>query len=227
MLRKIKETFFWRLYRKRNAEYLFSTPQVEFSQVLQTVDSWTSFMSEELSDSERVSFFDFLIRVISDDMRTSAASEMIYAGKQEARDFRQALFPFTGWIRPVRAKVSSEGCTVISSVYDWGKLTRATADVEALGFQTRLSNYTGAYYPELDLIAVENGLHHSCVAAQTGRSGVFSVNVYELKRLFPFVHTDGDWWYNSQDPMASPRPVRDVRFAILFELARRKETLLP
>ena len=192
---------------------------------MRNVHSWVDFARQDHPRWDAIPLLDFLINTVKEDLRTSAAAELLYAAGNDSRDWREALFPFVCWLEDVPEEtVSLAGNTVVSSIWAWDRTSRAAYDIKNQGFHADWNYFSGAYYPELHLIVMENGLHHSCAAATFQADGGIKLDVYSLKRLFPLVTTDGEFWYMKDNPRATC-PVLDVRMAIRFELARMKDDL--
>lgn len=161
---------------------------------------------------------DFFIDMITDDIRTSAASSFLYGSKRLRIDF-----PFVGRKKDVvKRTISSDGMTVIATPWNSSRLLGAIYHIKSAGFRNDIFPVrNGAWFPEVRLIVVDNGLHHSCVAAQRALPGLFEVDVYPLSEHFSDVSTDGQTWF-IHDGKTRSYPVSDVRLALLFELARRR-----
>lgn len=208
-------------------EESFFFPQVcSFERTMSNIREWVDYAKSDHSGLGAIPLIDFLISTVSEDMRTSAVSDLIYTAGRRPRDWRAVLFPFHGCFQNVqKMDVPFAGNTVISSIYDWGKISRASYDIQHDGFHSDWNYFSGGYYPELHLIAMDNGLHHSCAAAAFHAEGTVKLEVYPLKQIFPIVTTDGVFWNINGEYGPVSRSVVDVRMAILFELARMKEDL--
>lgn len=227
MLNKFKIYFFRKKYEKLSKQYLHMPPLEEFSVVMSNINEWLSFVAECRSTIEVIHIVNYLIDIIKDDIRTSAGTEMIFCTDITAcREWRHALYPFSHLFHSVENKyISTYKKTIISSPEDWGKLYKACNHIAQNGFLTSLNNYTGQYYPELDMIFISNGLHHSCVAAQLNEVGEIRVDVCLLSPCFHRITTDGKYWYDKELPDWKS-DVHDVRMAILFELAKKKHDVM-
>ncbi|MDN0033738.1 hypothetical protein QVN85_12580 [Oscillibacter valericigenes] len=223
MFEKWKIQFLHRQYLKRSQKDFFLPQTYSFERVMQNVRRWVDFARQDHPRRDAIPLLDFLICTVKEDLRTSAAAELLYAADHEYRDWRRALFPF--WLEDIPKEiVPFSGNTVISSIWAWDRISRAAYDIRHEGFHADWNYFSGAYYPELHLIVMDNGLHHSCAAATFQENGEIKLDVYSLQRLFPLVKTDGKFWYSKDRPDMT-QPVLDVRMAILFELARMKYDL--
>ena len=226
MLERLQTYLFKKKYTALNKEYFHLPPFEEFRQVMCTINGWLEFAEQDKSVKDIVHIIDYLIDVIKEDMRTSAATEMIFCTDiDKKRNWTRVNYPFTNCFQDVAPeRISTYGKTLIASPADWGKLSKACNHIARRGFLTDMNNYTGQYYPELNMIIVENGLHHSCVAAQLNETGEIKAYTYPLSQCFHRIHTDGTYWYDKENPTWKSQ-VYDVRMAILFELANKKNTM--
>jgi len=225
MFEKCKRKYLHRQYLRENQKNFLLPQTYSFGRVMQNVRGWVEFAQGDHPRRDAIPLLDFLIDTVKEDLRTSAAAELLYAADCDPRDWREALFPFVGWLQDIpREVVPFAGNTVVSSIYDWVKISHSAYDIRNKGFHADWNYFSGVYYPELHLIGINNGLHHSCAAATFQENGEIELNVYSLKRLFPLVTTDGEFWYRREVP-GTTLPVLDVRMAILFELARIKDNL--
>lgn len=85
-------------------------------------------------------------------------------------------------------------------------------------------NHQAHYFEELDLCYAYNGLH-SISAGVYHKQGKINAEIIRLNRLFPYVSTDGLTWLFKSD-YQNDIPVKDFRFAVLFETARIKHDLI-
>lgn len=198
-------------------------PKIYFMGVLDKIKTWCQFAVED-RDADPIAYLDFIIDTIADDIRISAASEAIYCRKNDdPRDWRKVFSQQFIRFYDGREKVELSGKTVISSIYSHEKLYKASTHIKHYGFRINENYFTGVYFPELRLVVITNGQHHSCVAAQNHCiHGECIASVCRLEKLFGIVRTDGEYWYFADQKLK----VGDVRFAILFEVAREKARLL-
>ncbi|GEM_PF-6360141 len=225
MFERWKSKYLNRQYQRANQKQ-YMLPQIHsFNRIMRNVRGWVDFAQQDHPRRDSIPLLDFLINTVKEDLRTSAAAELLYAAGNDSRDWREALFPFVCWLEDIPEEtVPLAGNTVVSSIWAWDRTSRAAYDIKNQGFHSDWNYFSGAYYPELHLIVMENGLHHSCAAATYQADGEIKLEVYSLKRFFPLVTTDGEFWYMKDNPRMTC-PVLDVRMAILFELARIKDDL--
>lgn len=224
MFEKFKAKYLHRQYLRANQKNLLLPQTYSFGRVMRNVREWVDFAQRDHPRGDAIPLLDFLINTVKEDLRTSAAAELLYAADHRPRDWRNALFPFVCWLDVPEETVPFAGNTVVSSIYDWKKISHSAYDIRHEGFHADWNYFSGAYYPELHMIVMDNGLHHSCAAAAFQEDGEIKLDVYSLKRFFPLVTTDGEFWYMKDHPRMT-NPVLDIRMAILFELARMKDEL--
>ena len=214
------------IYNDTAKENFFFPQTYSFERTMSNIRNWVDYAKQNRFRPDATPLLDFLISTVREDMRTSAVSDLLYSAECNSRDWRDVLFPFHGCFQNVqKMDIPFAGNTVISSIYDWGKISRASYDIQHDGFHSDWNYFSGGYYPELHLIAMDNGLHHSCAAAAFHAEGTVKLEVYPLKQIFPIVSTDGVFWNINGEYGPVSRSVVDVRMAILFELARMKEDL--
>ena len=214
------------IYNDTAKENFFFPQTYSFERTMSNIRNWVDYAKQNRFRPDAIPLLDFLISTVREDMRTSAVSDLLYSAGRRPRDWRAVLFPFHGCFQNVqKMDIPFAGNTVISSIYDWKKISHASYDIQHDGFHSDWNYFSGGYYPELHLIAMDNGLHHSCAAAAFHAEGTVKLEVYPLKQIFPIVTTDGVVWNINGEYGPVSRSVVDVRMAILFELARMKEDL--
>ncbi len=116
---------------------------------------------------------------------------------------------------------------VISVPYDPKKWRAALSDLSVSDFDQHknpMHDYCGDYYPELRVIQIHAGRHHSSAAALRAQ-GSATVHVWDLTVCYPYFWTDGAFWYNDRAEGGKERgmkPVKDVRVAILYGMAQMR-----
>lgn len=213
------------LYRRQLRKNYMLPNYDELFAVIRKVSGWCDAAVKDLGSIGRMELLDFIIEAVKADLQSSVGTELIYAGSRAPRIHSDELAPFSGIYCTGTQEISSTGLTVIACPWKDCRLRGAVHDILESGFRSDIGRRNGTYYPELKMIAVENGLHHSFVASRLGQNGTFRVDVYPLRGIFPYVRTDGKRWYDENNPNRSPE-VMDVRMAILYELARMKQQFL-
>ena len=187
---------------------------------LDTMNMVDDMLNGTTTDAEKAEIYSFAIDVL--------ARELAYV--YSSRIFRKKnLRPEYGLIIPVpedtnttKINDSLTGKVVVSPVYNAQKYRRAISDVLTGGFIQKAGSYQGTYYPEINLVVAQNGLHHLSVAS-CKNIGSAELNVVSLKRAFQTLRTDGAFWYKEN---VRQNNVVEYRIAILYELARRRNELV-
>lgn len=86
------------------------------------------------------------------------------------------------------------------------------------------SNHRAWYYEELGLLYMYNGLHSSSTFVNLEKEAEVLAYHVSLKDVFPCLRTDGAFWEHVF--VGREEEVEDVRFAVLYEFARKKAELL-
>ncbi len=170
-------------------------------------------------DVDKATVLDYAINVIGRDLSYSVAARMLYHGKTPGNSDFTIPAPLSAYHG--HRNYSLSGINVISDTYDSDKLSKAISQVFLQGFR-QINNYTGTYYPDINLVVVENGRHHLSAAA-VKNSGSAKLQICDLKEAFSVLKTDGAYWYSDG---SSPDQVFDYRVAVLYELARLKNGLM-
>lgn len=193
-----------------------------FIETIQTIQRLMEISdSGKVLDIQKLEVINFGIKLIGKELSCSVASRLLRYGKTpENQDF---FIPTPTASYQGKENISLTGINVISDTYSCRKLVDSIRHICTAGFR-QISNYTGTYYPEINLAVIENGRHHLSVA-MVHDTGSALLQICSLKEAFSKVRTDGAFWYMEGIP---PRPVPDYRLAVLFELARlRDELMLP
>lgn len=112
---------------------------------------------------------------------------------------------------------------IINASYQRSQWEGAVRDWYCGPFDETKRQYQGIFYPELSLIVIESGLNRAAVSIkQELNAGKATLLVSErcLSLCFPYFVTDGLYWHDKRDEEERREPVTDVRFALLYNLAR-------
>lgn len=107
--------------------------------------------------------------------------------------------------------------TIVSVPWNKKRWGKAICDLACDDFDYTKDNFTGVFFPELQLIQVRNGRHHLALA-KLKNQGALTVEVHPLTLCFPYFKTDGAYWIDERS--GKKKPVGEIRFAILYALAR-------
>lgn len=175
-----------------------------------------------------IDYYNFMIRVLIKNIQSEYMSKFF---KEEVHYDIYRLVPF------FRASVfadderldnfSLEGKNVITFPYEHKKMFGAMKDVRDEGYRHEAHETDkpdGIYFPELNLALIHNGQHHIAAACDVGFKGVKAyVFVISLEKALDVVTFSEDselWVYDNKE-----RRIEDCRFAMLFELYRRRRGL--
>lgn len=114
--------------------------------------------------------------------------------------------------------------SVISSIWEQSRFVTSIQSIFSYGFRRDWNSTNGRVFKELGLAVIDNGRHH-IAAGRLYKEGSAKVDIYSLKEAFETVRTDGVRWYDSINAAAS-QPVPSSQFALIYELARRRATML-
>ena len=173
------------------------------------------------SDLEWENYLRYVIDVIKLDIQGSLQARMFY---QDTRTFHR-IFPAVATPpAEMRKEVSFEGNTVICMPYDFKKLAGAVVDVNRDGFLKDIE-HTGFYFPDIKLLIIQNGQHHSSVASiKSNCGGAAYADVYRLADIYPRLSVSDDYclWFPKRDNGENDEPIEviDPRFALLYNLAK-------
>lgn len=181
----------------------------------------TSFYQNANNDA-KIAFLRFAIKALKTDIMGSSVSNILY---EDVEEDKPGLFPIDSIYYDLELtntgvqEIPFVGNTVISLPYDREKLFDAALDIENEGFHIEKGNYEGLYFPELKLILVINGRHHSAAAFE---DGAIRAAVYPLTPLFDTLTVDGRSWYIDGKAKYA---VCDTRFALIYAFAQKIHTL--
>ena len=208
------KSLFQKWKQKIDSQHLDNKKKHDYAKTISTV---SQVVGSAGNNEERIHILDYAINVIGRELAYSAAAELLHFGNTP--EDREYIIPLGSKTWKSNQQFSLAGANIVSDTYDLDKLRKAIPQVFTNGFHQELGNYTGTYYPEINLVIVENGRHHLS-AAMTKNLGSAMLYVHSLKEAFPHMKTDGAYWYI--DGM-KPWTVYDYRVATLYELARMKD----
>lgn len=191
-----------------------------FSQTVQMVTSLLNLSEQESTlDIQKAEVISFSIKLIGKELAFSTASRLLRFGKTPEN--MQFMIPAPAQAYEGTENLSLSGVNVVSDTYACKKLVDAIGHIKTAGFR-QINNYTGTYYPEINLAVIENGRHHLSVA-MVHNLGSAQLRICSLRKAFGYITTDGAFWYTEG---FQRHPVPDYRIAVLFELARLREDLM-
>jgi len=182
--------------------------------------------TEPIPRSETIKF---LMKALRIDLFGSSLTRLLLLGTNGAQRLKKDLipyFPFPKGYKPeLKYDMPVGDNTIISIPWHKERWWKALYDLTRSAFDPKLNYSTGTFFPELQLITVDNGRHH-LAAASLKEQGKLNVRVYPLTVCFPYFKTDGAYWINTKTKIKTP--VKEIRFALLYALARElwKEDLI-
>ena len=174
---------------------------------------------QKADEEKRRGFLLFVLEILKQDAAIHMAAEFI------EHDFisDSRLFPIPAVCYPVGPdkEIPFKGHTVVARPYSTKKMIRAVSDIRKMGFRKGLNLYEGDYYPDLDLILIKNGIHHSAVASVLDKNGegAAKCKVYQLSDAYANLSVSEDfsqWVFQKGTPI----PVIEPRFALMYMIAK-------
>lgn len=210
-------------------------PPIDFKDTLNNIFIQEECALKKCKNAEEASWIlDFFIDMIADDIRTSIATGIFYRFSKEDKRYRdpqamrRSVFPFFFLKHePVQGKVSSGDKTVLAFPWKQDRLGDAITNVRRGKYSTEPDfDAPDFYIPEMRLIIIATkGNHIACATAQEHIEREYAVNEYSIEWAFPKITTDGEKWYNKDDPEWIAE-VKDKRFALMYAIAQKKWELL-
>lgn len=203
----------------------------EFENAMRNIEI---MLREEENKKDKIILLDFISQVIKEDLKTTLLSHIFYNPPGFKEDILTGVFPLyyydeKGNYCKILCSGEKEIDLASDSVvvrYPWrlDRLQKCIKIIHKEGFEYHAHNHKAYYFPFIDLCYLYNGLHSSACGV-VYRQGKIKADVYDLTELFPHVYTDGVNWYNLHNKSAIYK-VEDFRFAILYEIGRKKHGLL-
>lgn len=170
------------------------------------------------SEEEQKEFLQFILELVKHDLALHQAGEFL---KHDViLDSR--IFPMAAVCDPIKTEdVDFAGNTVVARVHEPRKLIPAILDIKHHGFQKSENYFDGDYYPDLRLIIIRNGIHHSAVEAilDNGKHGQASCEVYHIADAYPLIDV-ADNFRSWKLPDGKEIPVIEPRYALSYMLAK-------
>lgn len=215
---------FWKKFKRGNSDNRQAIDSYFYPSDFQVV--WNRIHRREAysvfdSDVEWENYLRYVIDVVKLDIQGSLQARMFYHDTQKFHKIFPAVFSPPA---EMGKEVSFEGNTVICMPYDFKKMAGAVVDISRDGF-IKSVEHTGFYFPEIKLLIIQNGQHHSSVASIKGScGGAADADVYHLADIYPWLSVSDDyrfWLFEREDGEDNtPIEVIDPRFALLYNLAK-------
>ncbi len=149
--------------------------------------------------------------------------EIVRRDRHAAFSTYRSFFPF-GYDSGKNQKrwVSFSKADVLVIPYDERKLLSAISDILKEGFKKEKNAFDAFYLPEINLLIIANGRHHSAAAYAKKQGGVQAF-VTPLIDHLPVYKAEGvNWWENGKQLKYG---TSDFRGALIFELFRIRHGL--
>lgn len=167
----------------------------------------------------QVSVLNFAIDAIGRELEAETTARILHLHQIPDEHF---WIPFAFSSEEIK-EVPLKDYNVIARPWDIRKMAGASRSVFQDGFQQKLDSFNGTLYPELKLVVMENGRHHTAAALLKGTASA-DLTVVPLTSFFDQLTTDGAYW---RFPGKEKLRVGEYRIAVLYELARKKQELCP
>lgn len=194
-----------------------------FSMYLKTVDDLLAFQDgNDNKIDAQIAIYDFAIKAIAREMVVEPFT------KFWLQNIPEENCPKSIWhtaIRSDRREVIDFPEIVISYPTDCEKMSGAIWDISKYGFTDNDKNTSGLYFPDVDILIITNGYHHSCVGA-VQKEGRAEVQVYEFSHLLDKLQTDGENWLYTENGKTEIQSMLDYRLGLVYELFTRKSLLI-
>ncbi len=204
-------------------------PTEEFENVMRVVKLE---METEKNFQDKLIILDFILEAIKEDLKTDLLSHIIYSQPDFEREFK---IPFPFFYKDEQGnrfslkkeglvEVSlSESC-ILTLPWRWNKLSKQAKNLFSNDFVYSERNHIAYYFPYVDICYVVNG-KHSISAGTIYKKGTIKAEQYDITKLFPHIHTDGQSWYNSHTH-EKKNNLPDFRIGIIYEVAKIKYQLV-
>ena len=115
------------------------------------------------------------------------------------------------------------GHNFVCAVDSIDKMTDAAKNITQNDFRYDENNHICRYYDGMDFAVIDNG-NHSISAGHILERGYVRAEVYDIRKMFPHIYTDGIYWYNfhTKEPIVK---ADDFRICTLYEIAKIRDSL--
>lgn len=180
---------------------------------------------DRLPKSASLNYVNFLIDAIKQEIVGSSRTDLLFPPDT---DKELNVFPIVALTstklkdEDKAVEIPLNGKTIISFPYDTEKIVDATNDIYDGGFDSKVRNIYGTYFPELEMIIIENGRHHTAITNSFPKDAVAICNIYHLKDIVDEIDIFGNLWVNQIDRKRVPIEVVDMRYAVLYKLIQKR-----
>lgn len=203
----------------------------EFRSATTTAKRWLKTLE---SKKDKLDFINFLMAIIRDDVQTDYMAVIIYYTNID--DLKDARLPFPLEYRDESDKKHSIHCEneikeldlatdfIIVWPLSLEKIKKSFTILNHHDFKTTDDRQKAFYFRGLDMASVSKGNHSTLTGIGLKKGKIVAREVYDIRKLFPHVDTDGVEWINHHTREII-QSVPDFRFAILYQFARMKYEL--
>ncbi|ABY93721.1 MULTISPECIES: DUF6710 family protein [Thermoanaerobacter] len=189
-------------------------------------------LKNEKTKEDKILILDFMLDVIREDLKYDFLTAIFYREEYFEKGVRIPLpFPYsyydeTGTKRSIYENVVgikkvylAEECIL---VFPWhrGRIRESIKNIGKNEFQYDEFNHKAFYFSPVNICFVYNGMH-STAAGIGFKKGYIKANNYDVTKLFPHVHTDGLYWYNSHNNQKLEE-LFDFRIGVIYEISKIK-----
>jgi len=180
------------------------------------------------STDDLIGYIDFMLRVLIKNIQSEYMSRYI-KGQKMINVY--SLVPFIDADvfknEEEHENFSLEGKRVVAFPYENKKMFGAFKHIRDEGYRSQMHDPDtpdGIYFPEIELALIHNGQHHIAAAWEDHYKGVKAkITVISLDKAINIVKVsdkDNLWIFDNEE-----KPIVDARFAMIFELYRKRKEL--
>jgi len=206
--------------------------QSNYRNALKSINTMIKISSEDKTyECDMVLVIDYMIDMVLNDLKYDYLSEIIYNPNSQSVRFSPFPLKYKDEKGAEHSICNENNLQVVdfskdivfSTPWHKGRMPKNINSLTKVPFCYYGSNHWGYYYPELKMCYIYNGNHSVAMGAKK-KQGTMEIPVCSITPLFEHVYTDGAHWYSVHDDVISGN-VNDFRFAVLYELAKRKNKL--
>lgn len=211
---------FWKAKKKINYDDLHDPCADDFASIMHRTETMLQKIQEL---PQKIAFLDYIINAVKQELTGWGLYEIIRRDRNASFSTCRSFFPF-GYNSGKNQKmwVSFTEADVLVIPYDERKLLSAIGDILREGFKEEKNAFYAFYLPEINLLIIANGRHHSAAAYAKKQGGV-EAYITPLVEHLPVYKAEGvNWWENGKPLQCG---ASDFRGALIFELFRIRHEL--
>ncbi|HDR4873404.1 TPA: hypothetical protein QCR24_004278 [Bacillus cereus] len=220
------------LCKEKNSPNLEPTPEQRFLYTMEIAHIW---LEKENDSLQKKILLNYMMDVIRKDFKTSVITTIFYR-EEHFKDYnRQIFFPMSYYNENGKElkihdpsnkesiNINLQDECVIPIPWNRKRMKDAVKEIYKRDFIFDPYNHESTYYTPIDVCHIESG-NHSIAAGIGHMKGEIMSKKIDISKAFPHLLSDGAYWYNVHTK-EKLYPVFDYRVAILFELAKLKNTI--